>query len=667
VTSTPTPTPTVTPTPTPTECQRPTGLPSDSINYAYKINSGDSYTNFTSSLEAACNALTAIRLAEQTQPINSVLGLNFNADPAVQLGATLYNNQTLTNCDKVQSGYYIYDLSGIHTYILGVGNDGVVTYFDDCPAPDCNFEVSIGIVTSTPTPTPTVTPTPTSTVTPTPTPTVTPNPTSTPTATPTTTPTPTPDCNFEVSIGIVTSTPTPTPTVTPESTSTPTPTPTVTPEPTSTPTPEPTSTPTVTPLPTSTPTPEPTSTPTPEPTSTPTVTPLPTSTPTVTPLPTSTPTPTPTPDPYDYYYADEYSCVDCGVIQSSFVRVAFPTGTSVTLTKYYRRFDNEGYVYRLTESTTTGISVLLKTPQYNSCPQACLYTPTPTPEPTSTPTATPLPTSTPTPTPAPTSTPTPTPDPYHYYLASFEYNCTDCSQSNSGDVLVAFPVAFTPSSTKYYKANSINYSYRIIDIQERPAGIAVIMNTTAYTSCANACGIPPTATPTPTPNPTATPTSTPLPTNTPTPTATPLPDGVLSFGSTVGGEQPCGINYGPNDYEYYITYNVNFTSARNTTGYVVVYLNDNSNISIPFNENDTSASKTVFCPCGSSCSDIQYVMNIIYTTPTPTPTAEPTATPVPGNQCWQYAFSGTIYNSQQDCQNAEGGPCSEVVCPGEQP
>jgi hypothetical protein len=60
-------------------------------------------------------------------------------------------------------------------------------------------------------------------------------------------------------------------------------------------------------------------------------------------------------------------------------------------------------------------------------------------------------------------------------------------------------------------------------------------------------------------------------------------------------------------------------------------------------------------------------MNIIYTTPTPTPTPEPTSTPVPGNECWQYAFSGTIYSSQQDCINNEGGPCNQVVCPGEQP
>jgi len=156
----------------------------------------------------------------------------------------------------------------------------------------------------------------------------------------------------------------------------------------------------------------------------------------------------------------------------------------------------------------------------------------------------------------------------------------------------------------------------------------------------------------------------------PTPTATPsLPDGVSGFGSTIGGVNQCGFGFGPNDYEYYITYYVDFTSARTMGGYVVVYLNDNSTIQIPFNENDTSASTTIFCGCGSVCeNNIQYVMNIVYITPTSTPVPEPTSTPDLGNQCWQYAFSGTIYSSQQDCINNEGGPCSEVICPeGPQP
>jgi hypothetical protein len=64
-------------------------------------------------------------------------------------------------------------------------------------------------------------------------------------------------------------------------------------------------------------------------------------------------------------------------------------------------------------------------------------------------------------------------------------------------------------------------------------------------------------------------------------------------------------------------------------GYVVVYLSDNSNIQIPFNENDTFASLTIFCGCGLTCASMETVMNIIYTTPTPTPTPEPTPTPTP--------------------------------------
>jgi hypothetical protein len=155
------------------------------------------------------------------------------------------------------------------------------------------------------------------------------------------------------------------------------------------------------------------------------------------------------------------------------------------------------------------------------------------------------------------------------------------------------------------------------------------------------------------------------PTPTPTPTPVPLPEGVLSFGSTDSGFQQCD---GLNNYEYYRTYRVDFTSARNIGGYVVVNLSDNSSLQISFNQNDTFASTTIFCGCGSPCADMQDVINVIYITPTPTSTVDPnppTSTPIP-SQCWQYAFSGTIYNSQSECQDAEGGPCNEVTCP-EQP
>jgi hypothetical protein len=101
-----------------------------------------------------------------------------------------------------------------------------IGYLDNsgfCRNPDCRDRTDCICVILTPTPTGMITPTPTSTPTPTPTGMITPTPTSTPTPTPTGMITPTP-----------TSTPTPTPTgmITPTPTSTPTPTPTSTPTPT---------------------------------------------------------------------------------------------------------------------------------------------------------------------------------------------------------------------------------------------------------------------------------------------------------------------------------------------------------------------------------------------------------------------------------------------------
>jgi hypothetical protein len=127
----------------------------------------------------------------------------------------------------------------------------------------------------------------------------------------------------------------------------------------------------------------------------------------------------------------------------------------------------------------------------------------------------------------------------------------------------------------------------------------------------------------------STPTPTPTSTPTPTPTATPsLPAGVLGFGSSDSNYQQCD---GLNNYEYNRTYYVDFTSARSMGGYVVVYLNDNSNIQLPFNQSATSASLTVSCGCGSDCASIEYVMNVIYITPTQTPEPLlPTSTPTEG-------------------------------------
>jgi hypothetical protein len=219
-------------------------------------------------------------------------------------------------------------------------------------------------------------------------------------------------------------------------------------------------------------------------------------------------------------------------------------------------------------------------------------------------------------------------------------------------------VGTSVSINRFYRTLDNTGVYRIIDIST--TGEALLMTTPSYPTCARACLYTPTPTPTNTDTPLPA-TYTPTPTNTLTPTSTPtLPEGVSGFESTDGGFQQCGNGM---DYEYYRTYQVYFTGPRTMGGYVVVILSDYNTITISFNENDTYASQTIFCGCGSPCADMQDVINVIYITPTPTPTADPNPTSTPGTECWQYAFSGTIYGSQQDCENNENGPCNQVVCP----
>ena len=76
---------------------------------------------------------------------------------------------------------------------------------------------------------------------------------------------------------------------------------------------------------------------------------------------TSTTTTTTTADPYDYYLADEYYCIDCS-FQTGSVAVAFPAGTSiVTLNRYYRPSDPTGFIYKNFTSTTPGVSIIMTT------------------------------------------------------------------------------------------------------------------------------------------------------------------------------------------------------------------------------------------------------------------------------------------------------------------
>jgi hypothetical protein len=205
--------------------------------------------------------------------------------------------------------------------------------------------------------------------------------------------------------------------------------------------------------------------------------------------------------------------------------------------------------------------------------------------------------------------------------------------------------------------------YRIVNTST--TGIALLMTTPSYSTCAGACLYTPTPTPTNTDTPLPA-TYTPTPTNTLTPTSTPsLPDGVLSFGSSDNSQQPCGYGFGPNDYEYYRTYQVDFTGPRTMNGYVVVNLSDYSTITISFNENDTYASQSIFCGCGSPCADMISISNIFYNTPTPT--SEPLPPTNPPEECWSAQGSGTIYNSYAECEVGESGngfgPCVQVSCP----
>jgi hypothetical protein len=176
----------------------------------------------------------------------------------------------------------------------------------------------------------------------------------------------------------------------------------------------------------------PTTTTTAAPTTT-TTTAAPTTT-TTTVAPTTTTT---TADPYDYYIADEIDCTNCSVASAD-QRVAFPTGTSVTLNRYYRYvgFTND-FTYYVKEVTTTGGAVALVLPSYTNCNTACGNTTTTTTAAPTTTTTTAAPTTTTT-TPAPTTTTTTavptttttTASPYEWYTAE-QYLCDPCTPTGS--------------------------------------------------------------------------------------------------------------------------------------------------------------------------------------------------------------------------------------------
>ena len=94
-----------------------------------------------------------------------------------------------------------------------------------------------------------------------------------------------------------------------------------------------------------------------------------TSTTTTTEPPTTTTTAAIT---YDNYHADQYDCATC-TLQSVDTVIAFPTGTSVTVDKWYAPESLNGYVYRLTSLTPqTGPGLVMFTSEFNNCGMACI-------------------------------------------------------------------------------------------------------------------------------------------------------------------------------------------------------------------------------------------------------------------------------------------------------
>lgn len=91
-----------------------------------------------------------------------------------------------------------------------------------------------------------------------------------------------------------------------------------------------------------------------------------------TPGPTTTTTSTTANPNYDYYLADEYNCSGCSITGTN-VLVAFPTGTSVIINRFYADASFSGFVYQITQSTSPGSpAVLLTLPSATTCNGACI-------------------------------------------------------------------------------------------------------------------------------------------------------------------------------------------------------------------------------------------------------------------------------------------------------
>ena len=169
------------------------------------------------------------------------------------------------------------------------------------------------------------------------------------------------------------------------------------------------------------------------------------------PTTTSTTTSTTTAIIYDYYLADEYDCSTC-ILSNSNVPVAFPTGTGYIGTYYYQALAPNGYVYKITNTTSAGVSLILSTfGAGTSCATVCgttttsttstTTTPVPTTTSTTTSTTTDVATTTSTtsttttavPTTTSTTTSTTTTPTYYYYTGNY---WTDCSTVAASGVVI---------------------------------------------------------------------------------------------------------------------------------------------------------------------------------------------------------------------------------------
>jgi len=149
-------------------------------------------------------------------------------------------------------------------------------------------------------------------------------------------------------------------------------------------------------------------------------------------LPPFTTTTTTTTIGFDYYLADRYTCDGC-TVNSASTGVCFPTGTSVTIGKFYDSSSYYGlYTYQITALNPggTGMDVILEPLEYNTCLLGCVIDPPPTTTttttvaPTTTTTTTAGPTTTTTTTAAPTTTTTTTTClPAGTFINQF---CVDC-------------------------------------------------------------------------------------------------------------------------------------------------------------------------------------------------------------------------------------------------